>query len=76
MTTTTTGATTNTGTSASALAGTLASTRAELLRLRKWPAVWVTIGAWLALTTMFGYLFDYLSYKTCLLYTSPSPRDS
>ena len=42
----------------------IASTRAELLRLRKWPAVWITIGAWLALTTMFGYLFNYLSYKT------------
>ena len=25
----------------------LRSTRAELLRLRKWPAVWVTLGAWL-----------------------------
>ena len=33
---------------------------AELLRLRKWPAVWVTIGAWLALTAMFGYLFNYI----------------
>jgi ABC-type transport system involved in multi-copper enzyme maturation permease subunit len=42
----------------------IASARAELLRLRKWPAVWITIGAWLALTTMFGYLFNYLSYKT------------
>ncbi len=40
------------------------STRAEVLRLRKWPAVWVTLGAWLALALMFGYLFSYLSYKT------------
>jgi len=40
------------------------STRAELLRLRKWPAVWVTLGAWVALALMFGYLFSYLSYKT------------
>ncbi|HWM74187.1 MAG TPA: ABC transporter permease [Nocardioides sp.] len=40
------------------------STRAELLRLRKWPAVWVTLGAWLGLALMFGYLFSYLSYKT------------
>ena len=40
------------------------STRAELLRLRKWPAVWVTIGAWMTLTAMFGYLFSYLSYTT------------
>ncbi len=43
---------------------TIASTNAELLRLRKWPAVWVTLAAWLALTAMFGYLFNYLSYST------------
>jgi ABC-2 type transport system permease protein len=42
----------------------IASTRAELLRLRKWPAVWITIGAWLAATVMFGYLFNYVSYTT------------
>ncbi len=48
----------------SAIADTLASTKAELLRLRKWPAVWVTIGAWLALTAMFGYLFNYVSYTS------------
>ena len=46
------------------MAAILASTRAELLRLRKWPAVWVTIAAWLALAAMFGYLFDYVSYAT------------
>lgn len=40
------------------------STRAELLRLRKWPAVWITLGTWLALSLMFGYLFNYLSYAT------------
>jgi ABC-2 type transport system permease protein len=39
-------------------------TRAELLRLRKWPAVWITLGAWLALSLMFGYLFNYLSYAS------------
>jgi ABC-2 type transport system permease protein len=43
---------------------TVASTKAEFLRLRKWPAVWITIGAWMALTAMFGYLFNYLSYTT------------
>jgi ABC-2 type transport system permease protein len=42
----------------------LNSTRAELLRLRKWPAVWVTVGAWLALAAMFGYVFNYVSYAT------------
>jgi ABC-type transport system involved in multi-copper enzyme maturation permease subunit len=40
------------------------STRAELLRLRKWPAVWITIGAWAAMALMFGYLFNYIAYKT------------
>ena len=40
------------------------STRAELLRLRKWPAVWVTVGAWAGLSLMFGYLFNYVAYKT------------
>jgi ABC-2 type transport system permease protein len=40
--------------------GMVASMRAELLRLRKWPAVWVTLSAWMALTAMFGYL----SYST------------
>ena len=40
------------------------STRAELARLRAWPAVWITLGAWLALNLMFGYLFTYLAYRT------------
>lgn len=40
------------------------STRAELLRLRKWPAVWVTVGAWLAMNAMFGYIFDYITYTS------------
>jgi len=44
--------------------GIVDSTRAELLRLRKWPAVWIVVGAWLALSLMFGYLFDYLAYRT------------
>jgi ABC-type transport system involved in multi-copper enzyme maturation permease subunit len=40
------------------------SLRAELLRLRKWPAVWVTLGAWLLLALLFGYVFNYVTYKT------------
>lgn len=40
------------------------SLRAELLRLRKWPAVWVTLGAWLFLAALFGYVFNYVAYKT------------
>jgi ABC-2 type transport system permease protein len=42
----------------------LRSTRAELMRLRKWPAVWVTLGAWLTLAATFGYVFNYLAYAT------------
>jgi len=40
------------------------SSRAELLRLRRWPAVWLTLGVWFFLALMFGYLFNYFSYKT------------
>lgn len=43
---------------------TVRSTRAELMRLRAWPAVWITLGAWLLLSVMFGYLFTYLSYTS------------
>jgi len=46
------------------MTGILNSARAELLRLRKWPAVWVTVGAWLAMSAMFGYIFNYVSYAT------------
>ncbi|AYY12146.1 ABC transporter permease [Actinobacteria bacterium YIM 96077] len=42
----------------------VASTRAELLRLRKWPALWVLIAVWLLLTLLFGYVFDYIGYRT------------
>lgn len=41
----------------------IASTRAELIRLGKWPATWVIIGVWLVLNLFFGYVFDYLSYR-------------
>jgi hypothetical protein len=40
----------------------MASARAELLRLRQWPALWVTVGAWLLLNVTFVYVFPYLSY--------------
>lgn len=40
------------------------SLRAELLRLRRWPAVRVILACWLALALLFGYLFDYISYRT------------
>jgi hypothetical protein len=42
----------------------LHSARADLLRLRKWPAVWVTVGAWLTMNAMFGYIFNYVTYSS------------
>ncbi|TDD67213.1 ABC transporter permease [Jiangella aurantiaca] len=47
-----------------ALGGLLASARAELLRLRKWPAVWVLATVWLLLNLTFAYLFNYVAYAT------------
>lgn len=41
-----------------------ASTRADLLRLRTWPAVWVVGAAWLTLVVLFGYVFNYVAYRT------------
>lgn len=37
---------------------------AELLKLRKRPAIWILVGVWLALNLTFAYLFPYLSYRT------------
>lgn len=44
--------------------GTMTSARAELLRMRKWPAVWVILGVWALLAVVFGYVFNYASYRT------------
>ncbi|MBP2476448.1 ABC-type transport system involved in multi-copper enzyme maturation permease subunit [Crossiella equi] len=44
----------------------LATTRAELFRLRRWPAVWVIGGAWLLLNLVFVYVFNYLSYTDAM----------
>jgi ABC-2 type transport system permease protein len=40
------------------------STRAELLRLRKWPALWLTIVVELLLNVLFIYIFNYVSYRS------------
>jgi hypothetical protein len=42
----------------------MSSARAELLRLRKWSALWVMVGTWLVLNVTFGYIFDYITYVT------------
>jgi ABC-2 type transport system permease protein len=44
--------------------GLLASTRAEALRLRKWPAFWILLGTWIVLNLTFVYVFNYIAYKT------------
>ncbi|XRQ12270.1 hypothetical protein ACN3XK_15640 [Actinomadura welshii] len=45
------------------LTGLAAGTRAEVLRLRRWPALWTLAGVWLLLNITFGYVFPYLSYR-------------
>jgi len=40
------------------------SARAELFRLRRWPAFWVTVTAWLLLNAMFGYIFSFVTYTS------------
>lgn len=42
----------------------LRATRADLLRARRWSAVWIVIGAWLFLNALFGYVFDYVTYAS------------
>jgi ABC-2 type transport system permease protein len=42
----------------------IASVRAEMLRLSRWPTTWVLCGTWLVLNLTFGYLFNYLSYRS------------
>jgi len=38
--------------------------RAELRRLLRWPVTWVLAGVWLTLNALFGYVFDWISYRT------------
>lgn len=40
------------------------TTRAELFRLRRWPAVWVTVTAWLLLNALFNYVFNFVTYTS------------
>ncbi|MBF6190352.1 ABC transporter permease subunit [Nocardia sp. CDC186] len=42
----------------------IASTKAEMLRLRKWPAFWIILGTWILLNLTFAYLFNYLAYTS------------
>lgn len=38
--------------------------RAELYRMRRWPALWITVAAELALNLLFLYVFPYVSYTS------------
>jgi hypothetical protein len=42
----------------------LAASRADLLRLRHWPTMWVLAGVWTALSTMFSFAFPYMAYRS------------
>lgn len=53
-----------TSASQTGLRGLAASTSAELLRLRKWPVVWVLVSVWLALNLTFAYVLNYIAYAT------------
>ena len=39
------------------------SYRAELLRLRRWPALWVLAGVYPLLQTTFGFVLPYIAYR-------------
>jgi hypothetical protein len=43
---------------------TLHAARADLLRLRRWPTLWVLIGVWTALQMTFSFAFPYLAYRS------------
>jgi hypothetical protein len=42
----------------------MATTRAELLRLRAWPTFWVLAGVWTVLQVTFSFAFPYLAYRS------------
>ncbi|MEE2035054.1 ABC transporter permease [Rhodococcus chondri] len=42
----------------------IAGARAEFVRLRIWPTMWVLLASWIVLNLVFLYVFDYITYKT------------
>lgn len=42
----------------------VAATRADLVRLRRWPTLWVLIGVWTVLQVTFSFAFPYLAYRS------------
>src|SRR6185312_8472690 len=43
---------------------TIPATRADLMRLRRWPTLWVLVGVWTALQVTFSFAFPYLAYRS------------
>jgi len=44
----------------------LSSTRAEMLRLLKWPVTWICLGVWSIMNLFFAYGLNYLSYRSAV----------
>jgi hypothetical protein len=44
----------------------VSSTRAELLRLLKWPVTWVVTGVWSVMNLFFAYVLTYLTYRSAV----------
>ena len=42
----------------------LDATRAELLRIRRWPAIWVLFTVWTLLQVTFSFAFPYIAYRS------------
>jgi ABC-2 type transport system permease protein len=42
----------------------VAASRADLLRLGRWPTLWVLAGVWTALQVTFSFAFPYLAYRS------------
>jgi ABC-2 type transport system permease protein len=40
------------------------SVHAELFRIRRWPAFWVILAAWLLLNALFSYVFNFVTYTS------------
>jgi ABC-2 type transport system permease protein len=44
----------------------LTSTRAELLRMLKWPVTWIVAGVWSVMNLFFAYVLTYLTYRSAV----------
>jgi ABC-2 type transport system permease protein len=42
----------------------IASVRADLLRMRRWPTVWVLVAVWTTMQVTFSFAFPYIAYRS------------